>query len=141
MPTASAGVSVEISDVPADSLVSSTKSNAFASVLRALAALPDRDLDGLFAGVASSPPEIRGLKTWIKHATVWERDRRLGRHYPLHAPHTLIVARERRLSLVTLAVLTEALRDQVDSGSVTVAFFLESAAAVLRDVEREKYNS
>src|SRR5438093_469672 len=98
----------------------------------ALAALSDRELLGLRAGVASAPDAVPGLVAWIEHVVDWEIARRANRYYQLQGPRAGMVDSEVKTSLVTLAVLAERFRDSAEMGNANVAAFLDISAATLR---------
>ena len=105
----------------------------------ALAALSDRALLALRAGIVDTPDAVAapGLIAFMEHAVDWEADRRTGRHYPLQGPRAAIDDGEVDVSLVALAVLAEKFREGGEIDSAEVTSFLEISAATLRaEVER-----
>ena len=102
-----------------------------------LAAIPDRDLDGLRTAIRGSPNAVPGLLAWLDHAVDWEVDRRAGRFYPLQGPRAAIDDAEFEGSLLILTMLSEQFRHDGREGSDAVADLLALTAAVLRvEVER-----
>ena len=110
---------------------------AVPSLAAALAAIPDRDLDGLRAAIRGSPNAVPGLLAWLDHAVDWEVDRRAGRCYPLQGPRAAIGYVEIDTSLLMLTMLSDHFRQDGREGSEAVADLLTLTAAVLRaEVER-----
>lgn len=103
----------------------------------ALAAISDRQLNGLQTAIHHSPDFARGLLAWLEHAVDWETDRRTGRHYRLQGPHAAIDIVEVDDSLAALALLAANFRSTSEMDNDAVADFLEISAAILRaEVER-----
>ena len=106
--------------------------NSSTDLATALAALGDRDLDGLRAAVDGSPGLVPGLSAFLEHAVGWEIDRRGGVIYTLQGPHAAIDDTEFDRSLIALAMLAAIFRGDGRHESVPVAVFLELTAETLR---------
>jgi len=103
----------------------------------ALAAIPQAGLERLRAAVDGSTGFVPGLLAWLEHAVDWELGRRAGFAFGLQGPRAAIDDREISDSLIALSLLTAQFRDSPLPEGVSVAPFLEAAAAILRaEVER-----
>jgi len=109
-----------------------THVDALSDLTRTLAVIPREGLYGLRAAIDGSPHFAPGLLAWLEHAVDWEINRREGRSYRLQGPRAAIDDSEIEHSLITLAMLAGQFRDSPLPEGVSVAPFLDVAAAILR---------
>jgi hypothetical protein len=101
------------------------------AVVPALAALRDRDLQGLMTMVDDRPQLTPSLFAWIGHVCDWELNRREGLDFPLRPPEDAIVPGEMPTSIVALTVIRGVFARDSSSASQAASVLLDAMLGVL----------